>query len=71
MNAGSVLRSLRRFARAGEAVSALEYAMLVGIVAAVVAGALIAFSGNVTTAIDTLGTAVGALSPPASPKLSP
>lgn len=71
MNAGSVLRFLRRFARAGEAVSALEYAILVGIVVAVVATALVAFSGNVTTAIDTLGTAVGALSPPAAPKLSP
>ena len=71
MNIGSVLRSLRRFARAGEAVSAFEYAILVGIVVAVVAGAVVAFSGNVTTAIDTLGTAVGALSPPASPKLSP
>ena len=71
MNTGSVLRLLRRFFRTGEAVSALEYAILVGIVAAVVAGALVAFSGNVTTAIDTLGTAVGALSPPASPKLSP
>ena len=71
MNVGSVLRSLHRFARAGEAVSAFEYAILVGIVVAVVAGALVAFSSNVTTAIDTLGTAVGALSPPASPKLSP
>ena len=71
MNVGSVLRFVRRFAWAGEAVSALEYAMLVGIVAAVVAAALVTFSGNVTTAINTLGTAVGALSPPAAPKLSP
>ena len=71
MNTGSVLRFLRRFARAGEAVSALEYAVLVGIVASVVAGAVVLFSGSTTTAINTLGTAVGALQPPASPKLSP
>ena len=68
---GSVLRLPHRFARAERAVSALEYAILVGIVAAGIVGALVLFSGNVTTAIESLGTAVGALRPPPTPSLSP
>ena len=71
MKTWSLLRLPYRFARAERAVSALEYAILVGIVAAGIVGALVLFSGNVTTAIDALGAAVGALRPPASPSLSP
>ena len=71
MTSGGALRFLHRFARAGEAVAALEYAILVGVVVAAVAGALVLFSDSTTTAIDTLGTAVGALRAPDVPKLTP
>ena len=40
-----ISRRLRRFARANEAVSALEYAILVGIIAVAIAGVITAFSG--------------------------
>ena len=43
----NILQFLRRFFRAQEAVSALEYAVLVGIIIAGVGGALLAFSGNI------------------------
>ena len=48
-------RRFRRFARANEAVSALEYAILVGVIAVAVGAALVAFGGNVKTAISTIG----------------
>ncbi len=71
MTSGDAPRLLHRFAQAGEAVAALEYAILVGIVAVAVAGALVLFSDNVTTAIDTLGAPVGALRAPTIPSLTP
>lgn len=45
-------RRFRRFLKANKAVSALEYALLVGVIAAVVAGALVTFGGKVKTAIQ-------------------
>ena len=53
-----VLRSCRRFVRAGEAVSALEYAILVGVIVAGVAGALLLFAGNIETAVKGVGDKV-------------
>ena len=52
-------RRFRRFARANEAVSALEYALLVGVIAIALGAALVTFSDNITTALATIGTAVG------------
>lgn len=52
---GNILHSLRRFLRAGNAVSALEYVILVGVVVAGVGGALIAFSDSTETALTNIG----------------
>ena len=50
-----ISRRLRQFARANEAVSALEYAILVGVVAVAIAAAMVTFSGDITTAIGAIG----------------
>ena len=47
-----------RYLRNNRAVSALEYAILVGIIAVALSAALVTFSGNIKTAIGTVGTAV-------------
>ena len=63
-------RRFRRFFRANEAVSALEYAILVGVVAVAVGAALVTFGTNITKAVGTIGTKVGAVTattPTASP----
>ena len=52
----NILRYLRRFFRAQEAVSALEYAILVGVIVAGVGAALLVFSDNVEEAIGAIGT---------------
>ena len=46
------------FMRAKEAVSALEYAVLVGVVVAGVGGAVAVFSDNVADTVEEIGTAV-------------
>ena len=51
-------RRFRRFLRANEAVSALEYAILVGVVTVGVGAAVVAFEGNIQTALETIGTDV-------------
>lgn len=48
-------RRLRRFAKANEAVSALEYAILVGVIAVAVGAALVTFGGDIKTAIAAIG----------------
>ncbi len=48
-----------RYLRTNRAVSALEYAILVGIIAVAISAALVTFSGNITTALTTIGTKVG------------
>ena len=60
MKTRHISRRLRRFIRANEAVSALEYAVLVGIVVVGVGGAIYTFSGNVENAIKAVGTKVQA-----------
>ena len=51
-------RRLRRFVRATQAVSALEYAILVGAVAVAIGAALVTFSGDVQDAITGIGDEV-------------
>ena len=46
------------YLRHNRAVSALEYAILVGIIAVAMAAALTAFTGNLTTALDSIGDAL-------------
>lgn len=53
--------SLRRFVRANEAVAALEYAVLVGVVAVAIGAAMVAFSNDIQTAIANLGGNVAAV----------
>ena len=48
-----------RYLRNNSAVSALEYAILVGIVAVAIAAAVTTFSGQIKTAMTTIGTDVG------------
>ncbi len=76
MKVKNFLRAVARFARAKEAVSALEYAVVVSVVVAGVGGAVWAFVGDTQTAIESIGTAVeatastaptGALTAPTSP----
>ena len=80
MKVKNVLRAVARFTRAKEGVSAMEYAIVVGIVVAGVGGAVWAFTGDVETAVGTIGDAVtatansfpaGTLAQPASPSPSP
>ena len=48
------------YLRHNRAVSALEYAILVGVIAVAISTALVAFSGNITTALETIGGKVTA-----------
>ena len=48
------------YLRNNRAVSALEYAILVGIIAIAIVTALTTFSTNITTALTTIGTKIGA-----------
>ena len=59
MKTRHISRRLRRFAKANEAVSALEYAILVGVITVAVGGALTIFSQNIIDAIASIGTTVG------------
>ena len=53
-----ISRRLRRFARANEAVSALEYAILIGVVAVAIGAAMVTFSNDIQTAILAIGDSV-------------
>ena len=55
-----VSRRFRRFSKANEAVSALEYAILVGVIAVGIGAALVAFEGNLQAAIAAIGVDIGA-----------
>ena len=52
MTLSNLTRRLRRFLRERKGVSALEYAILVGVIAVGIGGALVLFEGQVETAID-------------------
>ena len=53
-----ISRRFRSFLRANKAVSALEYALLVGLIATAIAAALITFGGTITTTLTTIGAEV-------------
>ena len=53
-----ISRRFRRFARANEAVSALEYAILVGVIAVGMAAALAAFETQIDAALTAIGGTV-------------
>ena len=52
-------RRFRRFLRVRDAVSALEYAILVGVIAVGIGGALVLFKGQIEAAITGIGDVVG------------
>ena len=52
------MRQFIRFLRGTKAVSALEYALLVGVIATVIAAALVTFGGNIQTALSTIGNEI-------------
>ncbi len=67
-------RQFVRYLRNNKAVSALEYAILIGIIAVAVTAALVTFGGDVTTAIEAVGDKVetgganvGQIGPAAAP----
>ena len=49
------------YLRHTRAVSALEYAILVGVIAVVMAAALVAFGGDITTALANIGGKVAGI----------
>ena len=53
-------RRFRRFLRANEAVSALEYAILVGVIAVAVSAAIATFGGKISDTIAALGSGITA-----------
>ena len=71
MKVKNLLQFFRRFLRAREAVSALEYAILVGVIVAAVGAALVTFSGNIKTAMTTVGGSVAGIAAPTIPSLGP
>ena len=50
------LRSIRRFLKASEAVSALEYALLVGIITVALGAAVTQFGADLQSTIETMAT---------------
>ena len=55
-------RRFRRFLRANEAVSALEYAILVGVIAVGMGAAILAFEGQLDGVINAIGGDVAQIS---------
>ncbi len=54
-------KKFAHYLRHTRAVSALEYAILVGVIAVAIVAALNTFSGNLTDAINSIGTSVGGI----------
>ena len=67
MKLNNILRFILRFVRAKEAVSALEYAILVGVIVAGVGAALVTFSDSIEGALGKIGTSVGGVAAPTMP----
>ena len=61
-------RRFRRFLRANKAVSALEYAILVGVIAVAVGAAIFTFGGEIGTAIGNIGSDIGSTTGAGVPK---
>ena len=51
----------RRFLKANEAVSALEYAFLIGVITVAVGGAIVAFGDNLKTTLENMSTEIPTL----------
>ena len=66
----NILRFLGRFVRANKAVSALEYAILVGVIVTGVGAALLAFSDNIEQALVVIGDGIDAPTAPTPPAAS-
>lgn len=67
-------RSVQTFLRTHRGVSALEYAILVAVIAVALGGALVTFSGSMTTGMNAVGSKVAAFNPgpvPMAPAPSP
>ena len=71
MKTKHISRRLRAFARANEAVSALEYAILVGVIVVGIGAALVAFENQITAALTTIGGNVGSTSVTGSTTVTP
>lgn len=71
MKLKNILRALARFTRTKEAVSALEYAIVVGVVVAGVGGAVVAFTDIMSDEIDKVGKAVAKVEVKDSKALNP
>ena len=62
----TITRYTKKFAhylRNNKAVSALEYAILVGVIAIAISAALVTFSGSVKDAVDAVGAKVKKATP--------
>jgi len=51
-----MLNAIRRFVKEEDGASAVEYALLVGLITVAMVGAVTLLSGNITTAINTAAT---------------
>ena len=51
-----MLQRIKVFVRDSKAVSALEYAILIGVISVAIAAVLVTLSDNLTTAIEGVGT---------------
>ena len=71
MKVKNILRAVARFTRAKEGVSALEYAIVVGVVVAGIGGSVVAFTDVLQTEMTAIGTGVTALDVQDSEALEP
>lgn len=67
----SLLRRSGRFLRCERAVSALEYAVMAGVVIAGVGAAIVAFTTDLGNAITGMGSTVSNITAPTAPSLTP
>ena len=67
MKTKHISRRFRRFPKTNEAVSALEYAILVGVIAVAISAALATFSTEISDALGTIGTSIGGTTHSGSP----
>ena len=57
----NIMQRLRHFGRSDKGVSALEYAILVGVVVVAIGAALTAFSDNITDTLNNIAGRIGSL----------
>ena len=63
-----MLQRIKVFVRDSKAVSALEYALLVGIIAVAIGAAMFTFSESIKTAINAIGTDIAGTTSPGIPQ---